>query len=220
MIEGRECSLREPDAVTAYLIVEIAAVLDEEAYATYRSLATPTVEAHAGRYLVRGGEPVALWGSWSPFRFILASFDQPDGPRGWWSSDDYRDLKAARQKATVSNMVAIAGEASPQEAVDGGIGAVIILDVRSIRDERQFSVFRESVEETILARGGGYLARGGTVEVLEGDWVPGRLVVVAFPSMELARDWWSAPGQAGLIARLQASTEVNVVLARGLAEGV
>ncbi len=29
-------------------------------------------------------------------------------------------------------------------------------------------------------------------ETLTGDWTPERLVVVEFPTMELARSWWSA----------------------------
>ena len=41
--------------------------------------------------------------------------------------------------------------------------------------------------------GGRFIARGGSIEVLEGDWHPTRLVVVEFPSAAVAREWWNSP---------------------------
>ena len=37
------------------------------------------------------------------------------------------------------------------------------------------------------AYGGRYLARGGSVETLEGSWLPSRLVILEFPTVELGR---------------------------------
>ena len=46
---------------------------------------------------------------------------------------------------------------------------------------------------TATAHGGKYVARGGKVTTLEGDWRPGRIVVLEFPSAEKAKAWWDAP---------------------------
>lgn len=42
----------------------------------------------------------------------------------------------------------------------------------------------------IRAGGGRFLARGGEVAVLEGDWQPSRLVVLEFEDLAAARDWY------------------------------
>lgn len=41
--------------------------------------------------------------------------------------------------------------------------------------------------------GGRYIVRGGQFEVLEGQWRPQRLVIVEFPSMEVARAFYASP---------------------------
>jgi uncharacterized protein (DUF1330 family) len=42
-------------------------------------------------------------------------------------------------------------------------------------------------------RGRGTCVRGGKVEVLEGDWNPGRTVILKFPSFEKARAFYDTP---------------------------
>lgn len=41
--------------------------------------------------------------------------------------------------------------------------------------------------------GGRFVARGGRVEMFEGDAPPNRLVVIEFPSMDAARAWYHSP---------------------------
>jgi uncharacterized protein (DUF1330 family) len=45
----------------------------------------------------------------------------------------------------------------------------------------------------VAAYGGKYLARGGRTEVLEGNWVPKRLVILEFESVEKAVTWLESP---------------------------
>jgi uncharacterized protein (DUF1330 family) len=42
----------------------------------------------------------------------------------------------------------------------------------------------------IVAAGGSYLVRGGEIEVLEGDAPARRTVVLEFPTMQAASDWY------------------------------
>jgi uncharacterized protein (DUF1330 family) len=53
-----------------------------------------------------------------------------------------------------------------------------------ITDPARYTEYREQAPATIARYGGKYLARGGKVEVLEGDWNPQRLVILEFESME------------------------------------
>ena len=58
--------------------------------------------------------------------------------------------------------------------------------------------------------------RGGAVEVLEGDWVPQRLVILEFPTMERAKQWWNSSEYATPKALRHASADSSMVLLEGL----
>ena len=55
-----------------------------------------------------------------------------------------------------------------------------------ITDSAGFEEYRKAVPATIAAFGGRFLARGGTMEVLEGKWIPKRLVILEFPNVSNA----------------------------------
>ena len=53
-----------------------------------------------------------------------------------------------------------------------------------VTDAAAYEEYRKGVAATIAAFGGRSLARpGAAMEVLEGDWVPKRLVILEFPSV-------------------------------------
>jgi uncharacterized protein (DUF1330 family) len=78
------------------------------------------------------------------------------------------------------------------------LAAFLIVEINGVRDEAAYARYRGEVSANLAAAGGQYLVRGGEVEVLEGDWRPGRMVVLRFDSMKAARDWWNSPAYAEL----------------------
>ena len=92
----------------AYVIVDIT-VRDREAYERYKLLAAPTVAAHGGRYLVRGGATDPLEGSWEPARLVVLEFPDADAARGWWASEEYAPAKALRQSCARTEMLLVEG---------------------------------------------------------------------------------------------------------------
>ena len=79
----------------------------------------------------------------------------------------------------------------------------IVVDVE-VHDREAYEEYRSQVLPTIEQYGGRFLVRGGAVEVLEGDWQPGRFVILEFPSRERAREWYDSPEyQAILPIRLR-----------------
>ena len=56
--------------------------------------------------------------------------------------------------------------------------------------------YKRQAPPLIAKFGGKYLVRGGHVESLEGDWLPERLVILEFPSVEQAKRWWSSADYA------------------------
>ena len=92
----------------AYVVLEIE-VTDPAAYAEYRELGTPTVAAHGGRFLVRGGAQETLEGAGAPVRLVIMEFPDPASARGWYESDDYAPLRELRQSASDTDIVMVEG---------------------------------------------------------------------------------------------------------------
>jgi uncharacterized protein (DUF1330 family) len=65
--------------------------------------------------------------------------------------------------------------------------------------------------------GGKFLVRGGAMEQLEGDGpLPSVVVVLEFPSMQHARDWYNDPEYAPLIALRQTGSDLDFILVEGV----
>jgi uncharacterized protein (DUF1330 family) len=94
--------------MAAYLIVEVA-VEDPEVYDEYRSLVPASLAAYQGSFLVRGGAVEPLEGDWDPERIVVIRFENAQQAKRWWSSDEYRDAKALRQRAARTRMIVVDG---------------------------------------------------------------------------------------------------------------
>jgi uncharacterized protein (DUF1330 family) len=92
------------------------------------------------------------------------------------------------------------------------MAAYVIVDIR-VTDPAKFEEYKKLVPASVAAFGGKYLARGGRVEILEGDWDPERLVILEFPTLERAGEWWASEKyrQAKEMRQLSAKTRMIVV---------
>jgi len=73
--------------------------------------------------------------------------------------------------------------------------AVLIADI-DVRDPETYSRYRSANPEIVRKFGGRYLAVGGEVRVLEGDWVPRRTVIIEFPDMAAIEAFYGSPEYA------------------------
>src|SRR5258708_19460535 len=69
--------------------------------------------------------------------------------------------------------------------------AYVIADVE-VLDPTKYEEYKKLTPEAIAKHGGRFLARGGQNAVLEGDWRPGRVIVIEFPSLEAARRFYTS----------------------------
>ncbi|MDH0866826.1 DUF1330 domain-containing protein [Mitsuaria sp. GD03876] len=69
--------------------------------------------------------------------------------------------------------------------------AFIIADV-TVTDADQMAKYREWSTKAMQEHGAEVQVRGGTVEVLEGDWTPSRLVVLKFPDRAAAKAFYDS----------------------------
>jgi len=99
------------------------------------------------------------------------------------------------------------------------MAAYVISDVTA-RDAAAWQAYRTRAAASIAQHGGRYLARGGTIEVLEGAWTPSAIVVVEFPDMAAARAWYaSAEYTAALELRDQALVRDLILVDGVVAQG-
>ncbi|HVD00876.1 MAG TPA: DUF1330 domain-containing protein [Candidatus Dormibacteraeota bacterium] len=95
------------------------------------------------------------------------------------------------------------------------MAAYVIADI-DIHDPEGYEDYRTRVPATITAYGGRYLARGGAITPLEGDWEPQRLAVLEFESSEAALAWYRSEEYRPLLAIRQATATSKLVLVEGL----
>jgi uncharacterized protein (DUF1330 family) len=93
--------------------------------------------------------------------------------------------------------------------------AYLILDIHVV-DPDEYAAYRERAPATFEAYGGRYLVRGGEHEVVEGDWDPERVVVVEFPSVERAREWYRSPEYQDIVEMRKRAAPSQVVLVQGV----
>jgi len=98
--------------MSAYLIANID-ITDPAGYEEYRKRVPPTIVAHGGRFLARGGALEALEGSWTPKRLVIIEFPSMAALRSWYDSPEYRPLVELRNRFARSSLVAVDGIAPP-----------------------------------------------------------------------------------------------------------
>ena len=92
------------------------------------------------------------------------------------------------------------------------MAAYVLINI-TITDPERYAGYAALAPGTVAQYGGRYLARGGSAETLEGSTPAGRMVVIEFPSSDLARAWLSSPEYAGPKAiRHSASTSTMWVV--------
>ena len=92
--------------------------------------------------------------------------------------------------------------------------AYVIVDVK-INDPQQYEEYKKLTPGSLVPFEGKFVVRGGVAETLEGDWEPGRIVVLEFPSLERAKAWWSSAGYAPAKAIRQAASHTKMIVVEG-----
>ena len=92
----------------AYMIVEIE-VTDPVGYEEYKKLASATIQAKGGKYIVRGGKTEVMEGDWQPKRLVVLEFESMERAKEWLNSEEYRDARQMRHRTARTNMILVDG---------------------------------------------------------------------------------------------------------------
>jgi uncharacterized protein (DUF1330 family) len=90
-----------------------------------------------------------------------------------------------------------------------------LIAVETVHDEAMFAEYRKHVVATLEAFGGRFVARGGKLTVLEGEWQHPRTVLIEFPSRESAEGWYKSADYQKIIGLRLKSTSGNLVILDG-----
>jgi len=94
--------------MAAYIIAQIE-VTDPTKYDAYRKLVPAALTKYHGRFVVRGGEIVALEGGWQPPRVVVLEFPNLELAREFYHSQEYGQAKQAREGAARAQILAVQG---------------------------------------------------------------------------------------------------------------
>jgi uncharacterized protein (DUF1330 family) len=84
-----------------------------------------------------------------------------------------------------------------------------------VHDPERYERYKTGAPATIAAYGGRYVARGGELDVLEGDWAPPRLVILEFDDLEAAKRWYASPEYQEVKALREGAATMRLVAVEG-----
>jgi uncharacterized protein (DUF1330 family) len=90
-----------------------------------------------------------------------------------------------------------------------------VIAVETVNDQAMFDVYRKEVPGTLVPFGGNFIARGGHLTALEGEWPHPRLVIIEFPSRAAAEAWYRSDEYNKIISLRHKSSVGNLVIVDG-----
>lgn len=95
------------------------------------------------------------------------------------------------------------------------MAAYLVTEIE-ITDPAGYEEYRKGVGATLAAYGGRNLVRpGGKMEVLEGEWVPKRLVILEFPSIAQLKAWYDSPEYRPLLEIRLRTAKSKMIMIEG-----
>ena len=96
--------------------------------------------------------------------------------------------------------------------------AYAVAVIRKTRFGPEIKEYLQRIDDTLAPFSGRYRVHGGPYHPLEGSWV-GDLVIIEFPSMQLAKDWYESAAYEAIRSLRTEHTEGDVLLVEGVPEG-
>ena len=85
-----------------------------------------------------------------------------------------------------------------------------------IHDPARYEDYRTQTEASLAPFDGRFIVRGGPTECVEGTWDAQRTVVIEFPSIDQARDWYRSDRYQQIAAIRREASDANFVLVEGV----
>jgi uncharacterized protein (DUF1330 family) len=94
------------------------------------------------------------------------------------------------------------------------LGYVII--ELTIFDKKELEKYKKLAPATVAAFDGKIIIRSDKKIILEGDWNPQRLVIIEFPSVRRAKEWWNSESYNKVSMFRKKSSRTNMIIIEGV----
>ena len=94
--------------MAAYLISD-GDVTDPALFAEFAEGILPVMDAHGGKYLVRGGATQVVGGDFTPHRLVVIEFESMERLQALIASPEYLRMAEIRDKSSNSNTIIVDG---------------------------------------------------------------------------------------------------------------
>ncbi|MCU0387414.1 MAG: DUF1330 domain-containing protein [Chitinophagaceae bacterium] len=89
-------------------------------------------------------------------------------------------------------------------------------NIKKVHDEQAMDTYRSRVLETVSHFNGKYIVVGGPYELKEGNWQPVYPVIIEFPDLENANNWYHSVMYEPLKNLRISSVEADAVFMQGI----
>jgi uncharacterized protein (DUF1330 family) len=93
--------------------------------------------------------------------------------------------------------------------------AYVIVET-DIHDPEQYERYKAASPGAVAAGGGRFIARGGELAVLEGDWHPKRLVLLEFEDLDAVKRWYASETYQEAKKLRDGAANLNMVAVEGI----
>jgi uncharacterized protein (DUF1330 family) len=93
----------------------------------------------------------------------------------------------------------------------------VISEADSIVDIPMVQKYGQGVPETLAPFNHHFIVRGGNPQALDGGEAPKGVVVIAFDSVEKAREWYESPAYQAIVPLRKNSTKGRMFIVEGIA---
>ena len=94
--------------MSAFVIGHIT-VTSPQGYADYAKQVPPTLAAHGGEFVVRGGHATAIEGEMPHARHVVLRFPDRESAERWYNSPEYQEIIAIRHANSTGVMLIVDG---------------------------------------------------------------------------------------------------------------
>ena len=91
-----------------------------------------------------------------------------------------------------------------------------VIAIVDVTDAEAYKEYARQVPATIAKYGGRYLVRTGTSDVREGEWPGTRTVILEFPSLARALEWYDSAEYRPLRPMRQANAHARIAFFDGV----
>ena len=98
--------------MAAYLVADLE-ITNPDEFQKYGEKVTATIKQYGGTYLIRGGQPDVLEGTWRARRVTILEFPSVEQLKAWYTSPEYQAIIGFRHRGAKCDLVMVHGGTKP-----------------------------------------------------------------------------------------------------------